>query len=80
MRAGVILYALTPCTGWYLIFTGLAEGDVAWGVSPQPWNLVLQIALLPEGERGEQVQPRRRVTHPRAQGGEQAAATVPRGG
>lgn len=45
--AGVILYTLTPCIGWYLIFTDLAEGDVAWGVSLLPWNLVLQILLLP---------------------------------
>jgi len=45
--AGVILYTLTPCIGWYLIFTDLAQGDVAWGVSLLPWNLVLQIVLLP---------------------------------
>ena len=45
--AGVILYTLTPCIGWYLIFTDLADGDVAWGVSLMPWNLVLQIVLLP---------------------------------
>jgi ACR3 family arsenite transporter len=45
--AGVILYTLTPCIGWYLIFTDLADGDVPWGVSLLPWNLVLQIALLP---------------------------------
>ena len=38
---------LTPCIGWYLIFTDLAGGDVAWGVSLLPWNLVLQIVLLP---------------------------------
>jgi ACR3 family arsenite transporter len=45
--AGVILYTLTPCIGWYLIFTDLAGGDVPWGVSLLPWNLVLQIVLLP---------------------------------
>jgi len=45
--AGVILYTLTPCIGWYLIFTDLAQGDVPWGVSLLPWNLVLQILLLP---------------------------------
>ena len=45
--AGVILYTLTPCIGWYLIFTDQAQGDMAWGVSLLPWNLVLQIALLP---------------------------------
>jgi ACR3 family arsenite transporter len=45
--AGVILYTLTPCIGWYLIFTDLAGGDVPWGVALLPWNLVLQIGLLP---------------------------------
>ena len=45
--AGVILYTLTPCIGWYLIFTDLADGDVPWGVSLMPWNLALQIVLLP---------------------------------
>ena len=45
--AGVVLYKLTPCIGWYLIFIDLAEGDVPWGVALLPWNLVLQIALLP---------------------------------
>lgn len=45
--AGVILYMLTPCVGWYLIFTDLAGGDMAWGVSLLPWNLVFQIVLLP---------------------------------
>ncbi|RMF90826.1 MAG: arsenic resistance protein [Nitrospinota bacterium] len=45
--AGVILYKLTPCIGWYLIFIDLAEGDVPWGVALLPWNLVLQILLLP---------------------------------
>jgi ACR3 family arsenite transporter len=29
--AGVILYTLTPCIGWYLIFTDQADGDMAWG-------------------------------------------------
>ncbi|MFN3337402.1 MAG: arsenic resistance protein, partial [Thermomicrobium sp.] len=45
--AGVILYALTPCIGWYLIFTDLAEGDVAWGMALLPWNITLQVALMP---------------------------------
>lgn len=44
--AGMILYTLTPCIGWYLIFTDLAEGDAGWA-SLLPWNLVLQLALLP---------------------------------
>lgn len=45
--AGVILYTLTPCIGWYLIFTDLAEGDVPWGVALLPWNILLQVALMP---------------------------------
>lgn len=44
---GAILYTLTPCIGWYLIFTDLAEGDVAWGISLLPWNITLQIGLMP---------------------------------
>ena len=45
--AGVVLYKLTPCIGWYLIFIDLSKGDVPWGVALLPWNLVLQIILLP---------------------------------
>jgi ACR3 family arsenite efflux pump ArsB len=45
--AGVVLYKLTPCIGWYLIFIDLAEGDVPWGVALLPWNIVLQVVLLP---------------------------------
>ena len=44
---GVILYTLTPCIGWYLIFTDLAGGDVAWGMALLPWNITLQIVLMP---------------------------------
>jgi arsenite transporter len=45
--AGVVLYTLTPCIGWYLIFIDLADGDVPWGVALLPWNIVLQTVLLP---------------------------------
>lgn len=45
--AGVVLYKLTPCIGWYLIFIDLAEGDVPWGMALLPWNLALQVLLLP---------------------------------
>ncbi len=44
---GLILYALTPCVGWYLIFIDAAQGDVAWGATLLPWKLGLQILLLP---------------------------------
>ena len=45
--AGVVLYTLTPCIGWYLIFTDLARGDVPWGMALLPWNITLQIVLMP---------------------------------
>lgn len=45
--AGVILYTLTPCIGWYLIFIDLAKGDVAWGMALLPWNILLQVLLMP---------------------------------
>ncbi|MDR7519996.1 MAG: arsenic resistance protein [Armatimonadota bacterium] len=45
--AGVILYTLTPCIGWYLIFIDLAQGDVPWGMALLPWNITLQVALMP---------------------------------
>lgn len=44
---GLIMYLVTPCTDWYLIFTNLARGNVPLGVALLPWNLVLQIPLLP---------------------------------
>ena len=44
---GAILYTLTPCIGWYLIFTDLAKGNVAWGIALLPWNVTLQVLLLP---------------------------------
>jgi ACR3 family arsenite transporter len=44
---GLILYLVTPCIGWYLVFTELARGDVELGVSLLFWNVVLQIVLLP---------------------------------
>lgn len=45
--AGVILYTLTPCIGWYLIFIDLAQGDLPWGMALLPWNITLQVMLLP---------------------------------
>lgn len=45
--AGVILYTLTPCIGWYLIFIDLAEGDLPWGIALLPLNITLQVILLP---------------------------------
>ncbi len=45
--AGAILYTLTPCIGWYLIFTDIAKGDVPWGIALLPWNITLQVLLMP---------------------------------
>lgn len=44
---GLILYLVTPCIGWYLVFTDLAGGDVELGLSLLVWNVILQIVLLP---------------------------------
>lgn len=44
---GLILYLVTPCIGWYLVFTDLAGGDVELGLSLLVWNVLLQILLLP---------------------------------
>lgn len=44
---GLILFLVTPCIGWYLIFTELAGGDVTLGVSLLAVNVVLQLLLLP---------------------------------
>jgi len=45
--AGVILYTLTPCIGWYLIFIDLAKGNMAWGLAMLPIDITLQTLLLP---------------------------------
>lgn len=44
---GLVLVLVTPCTDWYLVFTALARGDVSLNLALLPWNLVLQLALLP---------------------------------
>jgi ACR3 family arsenite efflux pump ArsB len=47
LQIGFIMLMVTPCTDWYLIFTGLANGNVRLGASILPPNLILQIILLP---------------------------------
>jgi ACR3 family arsenite efflux pump ArsB len=47
LQIGFIMLMATPCTDWYLIFTGLSNGNVALGSSILPLNLILQILLLP---------------------------------
>lgn len=44
---GLVLVLVTPCTDWYLVFTSLARGDVPLNLALLPWNLVLQLTLLP---------------------------------
>jgi ACR3 family arsenite efflux pump ArsB len=47
LQIGFIMLLVTPCTDWYLVFTGLANGNVILGSSILPLNLILQIILLP---------------------------------
>ena len=44
---GLLMLLVTPCTDWYLVFTGLSKGNVELGMSILPLNLILQIVLLP---------------------------------
>ncbi|MFW5928949.1 MAG: arsenic resistance protein [Halobacteriota archaeon] len=44
---GLVMLMVTPCTDWYLVFTDLADGDVPLATSLLPYNLVLQLVLLP---------------------------------
>ncbi len=47
LQIGFIMLMVTPCTDWYLIFTGVAKGNVPLSATVLPVNLVLQIILLP---------------------------------
>jgi ACR3 family arsenite efflux pump ArsB len=47
LRVGLLLFLITPCIGWYLVFIDLAGGDNLLGVSLLGINLVLQVLLLP---------------------------------
>ncbi len=44
---GLIMLMVTPCTDWYLIFTGIAKGNVTLATAFLPWNMILQVVLLP---------------------------------
>ncbi|MDW7726489.1 MAG: arsenic resistance protein [Candidatus Methanoperedens sp.] len=44
---GLIMLLVTPCTDWYLSYTKLARGDVPACLILLPWNLILQLTLLP---------------------------------
>lgn len=47
IRIGLLMLLVTPCTDWYLVFTGMAKGNVELGMSILPLNLILQIVLMP---------------------------------
>ncbi|KIL51744.1 hypothetical protein KP77_12560 [Jeotgalibacillus alimentarius] len=47
LAIGLIMLLVTPCTDWYLIFTGVAKGNTALSAAILPLNLILQIVLLP---------------------------------
>jgi len=47
LRLGLLLLLVTPCTDWYVVFTGIARGDVALATALLPLNAILQLALLP---------------------------------
>lgn len=44
---GFVMLMVTPCTDWYLIFTGIAKGNTSLSAAVLPVNLILQLILLP---------------------------------
>lgn len=44
---GFLMLMVTPCTDWYLVFTGIAKGNLPLSTALLPVNLVLQLLLLP---------------------------------
>ncbi|AXF57669.1 arsenic resistance protein [Salicibibacter kimchii] len=44
---GFIMFMVTPCTDWYLIFTKIAKGNMSLSTSVLPINLILQVLLIP---------------------------------
>jgi arsenite transporter len=44
---GLLMLLVTPCTDWYLVFTGIARGNVGLSLGLLPVNLVLQLVLFP---------------------------------
>lgn len=44
---GFLMLMVTPCTDWYLVFTGIAKGNLRLSTALLPVNLVLQLLLLP---------------------------------
>lgn len=44
---GFLMLMVTPCTDWYLVFTGISRGNLLLSTALLPVNLVLQLLLLP---------------------------------
>lgn len=44
---GFLMLMVTPCTDWYLVFTGISKGNLLLSTALLPINLVLQLLLLP---------------------------------
>ena len=47
IQIGLVMLLAMPCTDWYLVFTGLARGNVELGASILPMNLLVQVVALP---------------------------------
>jgi ACR3 family arsenite efflux pump ArsB len=47
LALGFVLLMVTPCTDWYLVFTGAAKGNVPLSLSLLPLNLACQLLFLP---------------------------------
>jgi len=47
MFIGFLMLLVTPCTDWFMVFTGMSKGNLSLSASILPLNLVLQVLLLP---------------------------------
>ena len=47
LRVGLLMLMVTPCTDWYLVFTGIAKGNVGLATALLPLNFIWQMVLLP---------------------------------
>ena len=47
LQLGVLLVLLVPCTDWFIAFSQLGHGSTARAIAITPFNLFLQLLLLP---------------------------------
>lgn len=47
LMIGFLMLLVTPCTDWFMVFTGMSKGNLSLSASILPLNLVLQVFLLP---------------------------------